>query len=274
MPIPKTPRHDSAPPVPSSWRVVTEREHSEPWSEECQGICGDAGHFYVTSNAKGRQRIYKLNLATFKSEGHLDVTCGHLGALAIHDGYLYAAVEQAPQVFRVELASFMTVDVFNFVQAPEGGSCPWVTVDPRTGYLYSSAFGGDTDPGVTRVRAYRIDVNGRKLHREAAADITLPASANVHKVQGGALTRGGYLLLACDTSPAHLRYFSTTTGVEALPPCTVAKNSTAGEELEGLGYLSTRISGQKTRLHVVLLDNNLLSRDHAIIKHYDCPDLT
>ena len=260
-------------PNPSTWELVKRTEFNCEWTEECQGIAGDGYHWYVTSDRIGQQRIYKLDSETWAVESALDVRCGHLGPPSHHDGYLYVAVEESPQVFGVELASFLSCDVFSFDEEPELKSCPWLAIDPKTGLLYSSIFGGKGGPSVSRVKAYRIDANRRRLARAPESDVLLGVRGEVRRVQGGTITPSGFLVLSCDTMPAALRCFSMQDGREFPEPYAVAKNPHAGEELEGIAFLTSECNGRTADLHLVELDNNWPGRDHAIIKQYAAPDL-
>ncbi|MCH7520669.1 MAG: T9SS type A sorting domain-containing protein [Candidatus Marinimicrobia bacterium] len=153
-----------------------------------QGVATDGVVWYFSA----RQILFKINFEFDYLIVHenpipqflLDQGYDHIGDIAYFEGKLYAPIEDRtyvkPIIAIFDTASLNFTGVYALVPQSH---IPWVAVDPRTGYFYSSEF-----DGVNKLFVYDPDL---AFIGEVQLDTTLS------RVQGGAFL-GDFLYLACD----------------------------------------------------------------------------
>lgn len=263
-----------ATPRPDRWLKRAEGQfHNQDWTEECQGVTHDQDSWYLSSNKDGRQGVYRLSL-THQQLGFVDLTgngSGHLGDIDHHQGRIYCAMEQPVKIIVIEATGPWTwwpVDLRGEQgQDPPQSDCPWCAVHPWNGLLYSSDFGNDA-PGVSVLRAYRLDEPTRQFRHVPAEDITL--ALPVRRVQGAAFSDNGHVVIASDHTD-DIRCFSTLNGAyRGRAP--IQKDASKFEEVEGITiWKDVSYDGQPTQVHVILLDNDWPDGDDIYFKHYQVP---
>ena len=140
----------------------------------------------------------------------------HIGDIAYFEGKLYAPIEDSSYVKPI-IALFDTASLIftgDYALVPQS-HIPWVAVDPRTGFFYSSEF-----DGVNKLFVYDPNQNFALID-EVQLDTTLS------RVQGGAFL-GDFLYLACDNGDYVYEVdiaTGTATPVIIVPP---------GPEMEGI----------------------------------------
>ncbi|TFB11899.1 hypothetical protein E3V55_02505, partial [Candidatus Marinimicrobia bacterium MT.SAG.3] len=153
-----------------------------------QGVATDGVDWYFSA----RQTLFKTNYDydfLVVNENPIpqflqDQSYDHIGDIAYFEGKLYAPIEDASYVKPIIcLYDAVSLDFTGeFAQVPQS-HIPWVAVDPRTGYFYSSEFNG-----VNNLFVYDPNQNFALID-EVQLDTTLS------NVQGGAFL-GDFLYLA------------------------------------------------------------------------------
>ena len=158
-----------------------------------QGVANDGVFWYFSS----RRGLYKtdanFNMLIEKDgtqnpiPGFLrDQGYNHIGDIACFGGKIYAPIEDVSYV--KPIIGIYDADNLNFtgefVQVPQS-HIPWIAVDPRTGYFYSSEFSG-----VNKLFVYDPEQNFAIID-------TVYLDRTLARVQGGAF-HGDSLYLACD----------------------------------------------------------------------------
>ena len=156
---------------------------------------------------------------------------------------------------------------------------PWCAINPWNGLLYSSKTGEpptwdgetftwvDNDP-VNEVYCYDPLDNNFGFR----GSLTLLGKP-LHQVSGGCFSKNGHLYLVSDyTEDIHA--YSAFNGA-FLGSCHVPydKGGIAQEEMEGitLGHI-IHADGVSTDVHVLILDNEGISRDDVYLKNFAVPD--
>ncbi|MGH9975512.1 MAG: hypothetical protein ACRD8Z_06710 [Nitrososphaeraceae archaeon] len=93
----------------------------------------------------------------------------------------------------------------------------------------------------------------------------------INKVQGGCFSKNGHLYLTSDDTE-DIRGYSNLNG-KFLGSCNVDYDKSDDEEMEGLalGHI-TYPDGVSSFVHVIILDNDDLSKDDVYFKHFTVPD--
>ena len=185
-----------------------------------QGVATDGVDWYFSA----RQTLFKTNYDydfLVVNENPIpqflqDQGYNHIGDIAYYEGKLYAPIEDASYVKPI-IGLYDAVSLNftgDFAQVPQS-HIPWVAVDPRTGYFYSSEFNG-----VNNLFVYDPNQNFALID-EVQLDTTLS------NVQGGAFL-GDFLYLACDNGDFVYEVditFGRVTNIIKVP---------AGHEMEGI----------------------------------------
>jgi hypothetical protein len=261
-------------------RRYEEALDNRPWTEECQGVSHDADYWYVSSNAKGKQCIVRLD-SEFKVRA--TVTLGrlgrnHIGDIDVKSGYVYGALEGQVGVLVLPIATFDAPTkagngprVFALVgddggAPPQGPSMPWCVYDEVTSRLYSSS-----SKNVNVIYAYRPDLAQQRFVHDPAHDCILE-SDKLQQLQGGALSANGNLILVSDRTRALHVYRLSDGHYWGQADVKRSTSKLKSEELEGVDVrLGVTHAGFETQVHVLLLDNDLTSLDDVIFKHYSVP---
>ena len=159
-----------------------------------QGVATDGVYWYFSARQKLIKTTYNFEFLIVK-ENPLqcpipqflrDQGYDHIGDIAYFEGNIYAPIEDVSYV--KPIIGIYDADSLNFtgefMQVPQS-HFPWIAVDPRTGYFYSSEFSG-----VNKLFVYDPEQNF-SLIDEVHLNLTLS------RVQGGAF-HGDLLYLACD----------------------------------------------------------------------------
>jgi hypothetical protein len=254
----------------SAWRLVaggTYENHA--WTEECQGIATDGHFWYISSNNDGERAVYKFSI-DMQLVGKADMEgygSAHVGALDCHNGNLYIALEQPKQlvVMPTTLAPGASYQLYGTTKSaadPVAGTFPWCAVNPVSGDLYGSSFSY-----VEHVYYYR-KADPQSFLYAGAVRLDRPAE----RVQGGVITSGGKLLLACDADPKGIYVYNVYTGAflgSVLVPDPEG-------ELEGVTVSppgTAVVKGSPVNVHLVVLENEVASKDDVYFKHVAVPSL-
>ncbi|MBA7601211.1 hypothetical protein ES703_08278 [subsurface metagenome] len=158
-----------------------------------QGVANDGVFWYFSSRGGLYKTDANFNMLIEKDgtqnpiPGFLrDQGYDHIGDIACFGGKIYAPIEDVSYV--KPIIGIYDADSLNFtgefVQVPQS-HIPWIAVDPRTGYFYSSEFSG-----VNKLFVYDPDQNFAIID-------TVYLDRTLARVQGGAF-HGDSLYLACD----------------------------------------------------------------------------
>lgn len=263
-------------PKPSQWTKPDEGQfYNKNWTEECQGVTHDSTHWYLSSNHDGKQRVYKFSLAN-DVVSHVKLAgngSGHLGDIDYHNGRIYCAMEQPIKIVVIDTPPFTGWWTAELVGAnggaPPQDANPWCAIHPWNGLLYSSNFGGGS-PGEDTLRAYRFEPNPNRFVHEPSADIVL--EEGVRRIQGAVFSKNGHVLIASDQTD-DIRCYSTLNGAYR-GRAKIQKDGSwnVAEEVEGITiWEGIAYDGVDTHVHVILLDNDGLSKDDVYFKHYRVP---
>jgi hypothetical protein len=237
------------------WRNPSRgRAENEAFSEEAQGIGTDGDRWFLSSNAgDGREGLYRLTWdlrigarlhSPFKRKTHI-------GALGVHDGWVYVGIEDPDGVWKVSTdfrrSSFLRYepqqgdddDMFSWCDVK-----PYNDLNPDNVLIYTCAFAdvGDKSPECLRafcessdpttlkpraMSALRVEgsssviiaVSENKLVRVADADIPVVAPSRpggippLNRVQGGCFAPHHKWLAVCDVdNHERIQCYSTITG--------------------------------------------------------------
>lgn len=163
-----------------------------------QGVATDGVFWYFSSRGGLYKTDANFNMLIEKDgtqnpiPGFLqDQGYNHIGDIAYFVGKLYAPIEDVSYV--KPIIGIYDADSLNFtgdfVQVPQS-HFPWIAVDPRTGYFYSSEFNG-----VNKLYVYELYVWDGDKYFDLIDEVTL--NLTLSRVQGGAFL-GDFLYLACD----------------------------------------------------------------------------
>lgn len=259
-------------PQVSRWRKTSEESiNNQDFTEENQGVTSDGRDWFFSSNKESRRGIYRFSNAMQEQDffginftGH-----EHIGDIDFYKGRIYAAMEQPAGILWLN-TSFSshgrdTLKARNgTTPSPQGNSLPWCAVNPWNGWLYSSKFGDSDKPAIDQVFAYNPADNFRHVS-------TLNLSKGLKRIQGGCFTANGHLLLASDHTH-DIQCFSALNG-HFRGRASIQVNTFDGEEVEGITVrFGVRRNGVESEVHVVLLDNDITSRDDIFFKHYSVPE--
>jgi len=180
----------------------------------------------------------------------------HAGALNYYEGCLYVPMEPACTVLRIR-ADLTEIEPYP-LRGRAGGTppqthMPWCAINPLDGLLYSSDFNEAT-------LIHRYDPRSGFQYTDSMV-LDVP----VDRVQGGCFSPTGRLYLTSDTSQ-DVKGFDPDG--RYIGKASINVRNLAREEVEGLCVYPIEVDGHRTHVHVVVLDNDLLSNDDTIIKHY------
>ena len=270
----------------SNWRQTSHgRFFNLDWTEACQGVTYDGRFWYFSRNfgpggLKRKQGIYKLKPNMEQEEffsvkflghdhlGDIDYYNGKIIGLNTSEGLIFAAMEGPEAILVVptdfHFHSLVTLKGRTIHEpSPQGDSLPWCAINPWNGYLYSSRFG--QHKSIDKVFAYSFP--------DLTWKATLGLKKPIRHVQGGCFTHNGHLLLTSDHSHDIRCYSALNGGFLGSVPIEVNDSASVREEVEGLTIRKDFASeGRPAEVHVVLLDNDLTSRDDVYFKHYSVPN--
>ncbi len=158
-----------------------------------QGVATDGIFWYFSSKGGLYKTDANFNMLIEKDGAQnpipqflRDQDYDHIGDIAYFEGNIYAPIEDA--YYAKPIIGIYDSDSLNFtgefVQVPQS-HIPWIAVDTRTGYFYSSEF-----DGVNKLFVYDPEQN-------LAIIDTVYLDLTLSRVQGGAF-HGDSLYLACD----------------------------------------------------------------------------
>lgn len=263
-------------PKPTEWTKPAEGQFfNRDWTEECQGVTHDDSYWYLSSNHKGKQRVYRLSL-TNKVVGYVKLAgngSGHIGDIDYYQGRIYCAMENPIKILIIDTQAFNGWRPVNLTGESGGGppqsSCPWCALNPWNGLLYSSN-NGDDAPGENTLRAYRFDSSSGNFLHLPSADITL--QEKLRRIQGAVFSKNGHVLLASNHTN-DIRCYSVLNGY-FVGRASIQKDGSwnVEEEVEGLTiWEGLSYDGTPTHVHVILLDNDAPDDDDIYFKHYHVP---
>ena len=253
-------------PLMEGWTLThIDNFNNQEWTEECQGIATDGSFWYVVSNNENKRAVYKFSLDFNLIKFGIAPVNYHIGHPAVWSNKIYIPVEPPDEdnnsrvwVLDTELSSFGIFDLgFNEDRNPPG-KMPWCAINPWNSYLYTSV-----SSGVELVSAY--DPNNLFSFKK-----TLKIEGEkINSVQGGCFSNNGHLYLTSDDS-ADIRGYSALNG-KFLGSFKLDYGD--GDEIEGLCIGRTIDStGKSSFVHVIILDNESISRDDVYINHFSVPD--
>jgi len=265
------------------------RDREPGWSEDCQGLANDDDNWFITQ----MERIWKfpvshdlnrsvsgpdpaagISLATIpralRSQGY-----NHFGDPDVHEGRLFVPLEPT-QPCKIVVFSAQTLAYLGAADLDQSqqNSAPWCAINPAEGLLYSSNF-----DNVDSLCVYRPEfTEGRPSLRFLRRFPLLSESGaplRLNRVQGGAFSRSsGLLYLICDTagSGGGMFVFDVRTGRKvARVPISYSPGFPNYQELEGVtvwNLESARAPNVRGQVHVVLIENDILSADDLWVKHF------
>lgn len=253
-------------PLIEDWTLAhIDNFNNEDWTEECQGITTDGSFWYVISNNKHKRAVYKFSFDFNLIKAVVFPINQHIGHPAVWDGKIYVPVEptDADDTARVleidtELSTWVISDLGENSDRDPPGKMPWCAINPWNSYLYSSVFDdvdcvSACDPNNLFSFKKTLKIEGEKIN----------------SVQGGCFSNNGHLYLTSDDS-ADIRGYSALNGKFV---GSFKLDYGDGDEIEGLCIGRTIDStGKSSFVHVIILDNESISRDDVYINHFSVPD--
>ncbi len=254
------------------------REHRatyrDDWTGRGQGVATDGVSWFVTSNDRNPGLFrYSADFAT--REAYVAIprsVAGHVGAVSVHDGTVYVALESPEKVatYTRDLASLDELPIDRPVESDDKRHLAWCAVNPGNGRLYTGAWNH-----AARLDAYELGT-GRPVPDDA---ITLASS--VHRVQGGVFSPGGRVYLASDEKISRVEEIRRLLGplgggddpeakiFPGIHGFDAATGANLGfvrvrtrpyfpyfEEIEGVGFGPMEVGGTTRHVHLALLDKN------------------
>ena len=265
------------------------------WHDDPQGIARDASHWFITQT----ETIWKIPvghdlgsvapgggiLRRRLSDYHALAGYNHLGDPEHHSyggiGYLVVPIESPDRCAGIAIFRGSTLDYVTHFCLPRQSHAPWCAVEPG-GAIVSSDF-----DGVANLRRYRIDWAAVAVGRtpQPALESLLPLSdengnsLTLDAVQGGVISPVARMIyLVADGihvfNSAGRRVQRSINGLPNTPGYFRYEydySFAVREEPEGLTVWDLddgRTPHIRGQLHVVLLDNDILSDDQVFLKHY------
>jgi hypothetical protein len=274
-------------PEPSKWFKRSEDKKSDKnYTNRCNGVATDGAYWYFTSNAldKQQQAIYKVDFSyNIKDVINLKpAESGHIGAVSYYQGKLYIACENNQQVLMIDTNSFDTFSQHHLLSesggiSPQRDKMAWCAIHPWNGLLYSSFFGEGDVSEVNLIFGYEL----KDGHFYNVPSATIHLKKPAQRVQGGAFTKNGNLLLSDDKSSEIKCYSSLNGHYWGATSVEVNRSKNVSEEMQGLCVSDNlSIDGTPTQIHLILLDadqpdipysERWPDRDDFFHKHYALP---
>ncbi len=267
--------------------VEHSRTYRADWTGRGQGVATDGQSWFVTSNDHNPGLFrYSADFAT--EEAHVDIprsVAGHVGAVSIHDGTVYVALEGPEMIasFSRDLTDRSLVPIDRIVEQDDKRHLAWCAINPLNGLLYTCDWNhADT------LSAYEPATATPRPD----ADIALDES--VHRCQGGVFSVNGRVYLASDDKLSFRQTFSRWLGPLGQPSDEPIFPGIHGfdasgrklgylriptrphlphfEEIEGIGLGPMPIGSTVAHVHVALLDkNHSWARDDVHVRSYTVP---
>ncbi len=264
-----------------AWRLFDGGSYSNhDWTEECQGVATDGTFWYTASNMEDKQRIYKFTIG-MQLVGEVDMGrfgSAHVSAPCYFDGKLYVPLEGPTQLVVMpvgDLGSGVAYQLQGYSPTAMA-SFSWCAINPISGELYTSRF----TPSYDYVHA--LPANTVERYRKGEGNTYVYAgsvrlASPVTRVQGGAITSGGKLLLVNDAEPFGIHVYNAFTGAYyGAVPYSINTAATVAEESEGMAVSPPRtvaVGGSPANVHLVILDNDAPDQDDVLFKHVTVPSL-
>jgi hypothetical protein len=228
-------------------------------------VTTDRAFWYISSN--GDKTIRKVDDRA-NQFGRLVVPQyargGHVGPASYYDGWLYVAIEGPTSVFKISTANFPSCQMQSHPVTMADDHLAWCAVNPLNGRLYAAQI--DIPQG-SMLFAYDRDT----LERRPEDDIRLGHTPiAMQSIQGGVFTAHGRVMLV-SSEPNAVFVFSARTGF-----CFGAKKlgnfGSTGSKVENVTVRDWVFNGGlKATVHILELDNDLLSKDDAYLHSYSVP---
>ncbi|MGC4067094.1 MAG: hypothetical protein QM784_21135 [Polyangiaceae bacterium] len=120
-------------------RRYEEAFDNRDFTEECQGVSNDARYWYFSANAKGNQRVYRVDkdYRVVSSVGLGGLKRSHIGDIDVKERVLYGALEGSVGVLVLPISAFDNPKkkgnaprAYSLLGAdgkkpPQGDSMPW-----------------------------------------------------------------------------------------------------------------------------------------------------
>lgn len=254
-------------PQMKGWALVEDQEiDNEEWTEECQGLTKDGNSWLVTSNNKDFRGVHRLSIDfnTHLAKAAIPAGAGdHPGDpdFDLASGRLYVPVQPKPNVWVLD-QQLNTILVAPLQGELLPDSMPWCAINPWDRLLYTSSF-SNVD------RVYGYDPANNFAH---VSTLVLGGPV-LQEVQGGCFSTNGHLYLTSGGSERIHSYNcidGSPLGSVVVP---YSPGGLSGEEMEGIG-LGHLIhgNGSHSRVHVVILDNDITNKDDVFLKHFSVPN--
>jgi hypothetical protein len=267
------------------------------FAPEANGLAHDESHWYFTNTPNDENWVWKYPISsaivgdvpTQSKKVFSSSSYTHIGDLDYFNGYLYIPLE-LEEPLSGSAIGVLDRDLNEVALRPlEGGSLPWVAVDPTTARLYTAKFND------TKLRVYQIVNPGPDVQFVPMPDVplrlppafyALPIDEEVARLQGGAFSPSGTLYLVSDADGQIGVSPPFSGGIQAIVAETgVARFSWSlqrgvSDEFEGIDYwdldnerpagMAAQMRGQ---VHMLVLENDPLSddSDHFRLMHFGVP---
>jgi hypothetical protein len=251
----------------SEWRRVGNAlsEDGSNFASSTQGVATDGLRWFVGSNSSKTVGIYGFDgnrRGEIKPSTDVWAATGsnaHFGPPSWTGTELLVPVQQPDGVWMVA-ADLATQEWWP--DPTPAGLFSWIAREPGTGLLFTSIF--DTPP--------RLEALAARTLERTEAYIEVPVTdPPLDKVQGGAFTRCGRLLLACNDEGRDLFCYSALNG-----HAFGAAGLGSYDEVEGLDLLDIELDGTRVEVHVLDTDDkwhHFLTGDGSFWVHsYSVPD--
>lgn len=255
------------------------------WSVDLQGMCHDEEYYYITQTEaiwkiprsrkiESVNSVYTEN-AVAKYSIPTDLAkqgSNHMGDCDVHNGIIYIPLEGT----KPQKLLLLKTGTLEFISAPKLSikqtHAPWVTVDARSGHIYSGNF---DIPGRQGIIQYKLSKNKQKLipirrmhFRDGKGRLM-----SLKRVQGAEIVRSRNVFwFVSDLEEGGLYGFSLKSGrLIYYKRIRYSRNFPKYEELEGIDALERGemdFPNYAGNLFVCMLDNNLF-HDYAFLKHFE-----
>jgi hypothetical protein len=271
------------PPRIETWTATDDDTEfsNEDWTDECQGLTSIGQSWYLVSNHEERRAVYRFAFGSWDQQGSVELPAGignHVGAPASHGGIIFVPVDDGygPHVWMLDV-DLNTVGIADLSNKPgvkdDGDIMGWCAINPWNGFYCAS--GGQQ---IRRIHAYDPSQGF-----EYRGSIPLRDS-DVNGIQGGRFTANGRMYLNSDARSAgnhdpelpasmDVRAYSALNGFYfGSCPVDYDPGSFTKEEMEGFTFMTREnADGELSYVHVLILDNDILSEGDIRIIHFTTP---
>ena len=251
----------------ASWTEAMVSNVSRDWTDETQGIATDGSSWFIST----KERVYKFDWS-FKQMARTSIPerlsgYNHFSAMSFFEGKLYVPLEygvgtddEHDKNVMIRVYDSNLNYLYEKTLNELGGQGPWCAVNPWNGYLY-----------ISKISSNELLCYDSRKNLSYAGKFKL--QEKVTSIQGGCFSKNGRLYLTSNSS-RDIRCYCVLNGhFMGRMGVSYERDGVSQEEMEGLTIVSLKWpdQGKSAQIHVIILDNELLSSDEIFIRHFRSP---